>query len=105
MCQSRGRLTAMVISCAVVFGVVVSVLYHLTLQQLRWTDGQVTNVVVLLITTSAGVAALIAQREFSGVADRMVGQLQGSWRAEHVPAHLRCRLPRVHDVAGDAAQS
>jgi hypothetical protein len=73
---SRGWLTAMVISCAVVFGVILSVLYHLTVHVLPWNDGQVTNVVVLLITTSAGVATLIAQREFSGVADRMVGQLR-----------------------------
>jgi hypothetical protein len=66
----------MVISCLVVLGVLLSVLYHLTLRELDWDADQVTNIVLLLISTSAGVTTLIVQREFGGVAARMVSRLR-----------------------------
>jgi hypothetical protein len=74
---ARGWLTTLVVSCAAVFCVLLSILFHLTVRQLRWEDPQVTNIVLLLVSTAAGVATLLSQRDFGGVAGRMVSRLKG----------------------------
>jgi hypothetical protein len=74
---ARGWLTTLVVSCAVVLAVLLSVLFHFTFRQLDWGDAQVTNIVLLLASTAAGVATLISQRDFGGVAARMVSRLKG----------------------------
>lgn len=70
---SRGWLTTMMISCWVVFTVLLSVLLH---ERQRIDQTQATGVVVLLITISAGVATLIAQRDAGGLAARMMAPLR-----------------------------
>jgi hypothetical protein len=72
---TRGWLTAMLVSCWLIFAVLLSVALH----RLPSTSGaadEVTNIVVLLVSTSAGVATLVAQREFGGVGARLVAKLR-----------------------------
>ena len=72
---SRGWLTTMLISCWAIFLVLLSVGLHES-GQLPKDEQQVTNVILLLITVSAGVATLIAQRDTGGVAARMLTPLR-----------------------------
>jgi hypothetical protein len=69
---TRGWLTTMVTSCWLIFFVLLSLLLYSLLQSAPLAAEQVTNIVFLLVTTSAGVVALIAQRDFGGVAARLV---------------------------------
>ena len=72
---TRGWLTATLVSCWLIFAVLLSVAVH------RLPSGpsganQLTNVVVLLVSTSAGVATLVAQRDAGGVGARLVAKLR-----------------------------
>jgi len=69
---TRGWLTTMLTACWLIFAVLLSVAYHWLPAALDWSSDQVTNVVVLLISTSAGVATLVAQRDVGGVGARLV---------------------------------
>jgi hypothetical protein len=69
---TRGWLTTMVTSCWLIFFVLLSLLLYSLLQSAPLTADQLSNLVLLLVTTSAGVVALIAQRDFGGVAARLV---------------------------------
>lgn len=73
---TEGWLTSMLVSCWLIFIVLLSVAYHRLPVAFGWTSEQVTNVVVLLISTSAGVATLVAQRDFGGVGARLVARLR-----------------------------
>jgi hypothetical protein len=72
----HGWLTTLVASCWLVFLVLASVLYHWMSHPPRWSSDQVTNIAVLLVTTSAGVATLIAQRDVQGAAARLLTWLR-----------------------------
>ena len=70
---SRGWLTAMVLSCWLILGVPLSVATHWSGD---WPSDKLTNVVVLLLSTSAGVLTLVSQRDEGGVAARLVSRLR-----------------------------
>lgn len=75
---ARGWLSTNVVSS----WIVVLVLAALGIPWLRhdtaWPADRVTNMVLVLVTTSAGVATLIAQRDFAGVAARLVSRLRST---------------------------
>lgn len=71
-----GWLTQLVMSCFVIMAVLGSVYLHWTTTPTNWTQDQITNVVVVLITASAATATLIAQRDFHGLAASMVTHLR-----------------------------
>lgn len=73
---TRGWLTTMLVSCWLIFAVLLSVAYHQLPDAFGWNSDQVTNVVVLLVSTSAGVATLVAHREFGGVGAWLVARLR-----------------------------
>ena len=72
---ARGWLTTMVLSCWAILLVLISVAIHYH-NYARWPDAEKTNVFLMLITTSAGVAALLAQSDSRGVAARMLARLR-----------------------------
>jgi hypothetical protein len=72
----HGWLTTLVTSCWLIFLVLLSVLYHWRSHPPQWSSDQVTNIAVLLVTTSAGVATLIAQRGVQGAAARLLTWLR-----------------------------
>ncbi|HST83788.1 MAG TPA: hypothetical protein VLL08_18790 [Kineosporiaceae bacterium] len=73
-----GWLTTLAVSCWLIFAVLVSVAFHWYNDTAAvWDQSQTTNVCVLLISTSAGVATLIAQREFGGLAARLLVWMRG----------------------------
>jgi hypothetical protein len=74
--STRGWLTTSLISCWLIFAVLLSVVYHLFLRPPTWSDVQVTNVVLLLVSASGGVATLIAQRDSGALAARLVGRIR-----------------------------
>ncbi|WP_156135147.1 hypothetical protein [Arthrobacter sp. L77] len=74
---SRGWLTNAVFSCGLVAVVLASLVLKVTYGGASWSTGQVTNIIALLITTSAAVGAMIAHSTFTGVAARMVARLRG----------------------------
>jgi hypothetical protein len=68
-----GWLTTLWVSCWLIFAVLASVAYHWARGfAASWNADQATNICVLLVSTSAGVAAILAQREFGGLAARLV---------------------------------
>jgi hypothetical protein len=68
-----GWLTTLWVSCWLIFAVLASVAYHWARGfATSWNADQATNICVLLVSTSAGVAAILAQREFGGLAARLV---------------------------------
>lgn len=73
---THGWLNTMLVSCVAIFAVLCSVLFHWTMRQLEWSDQQVTNVVLLLVTASGAVATFVAQRESGGIAARVVSGLR-----------------------------
>jgi hypothetical protein len=73
---TRGWLTTTVLSCWLVSFVLLSVWFHMLRPPRLTGPEQVTNVVLLLVTASAGVATLIAQGDFTGVAARMLARLR-----------------------------
>jgi hypothetical protein len=75
---TAGWLTTLWVSCWLVFAVLASVAYHwYTGAAAAWDEDQATNVCVLLVSTSAGVATIIAQREFGGLAARLLVWMRG----------------------------
>lgn len=74
---SRGWLTNAVFSCAVVTGGLLWLSILASQHAMSWSTAQVTNIIAVLITTAAAVAATIAHSTFSGVAARMVARLRG----------------------------
>ena len=66
-----GWLGTVLITCVVIFLVLLSVARH-SPHPRTWSPDQVTNIIALLIAAAAGGAALIAQREFGGLAARLV---------------------------------
>lgn len=73
-----GWLTALCVSCWLVFAVLATVAFHwMRGLALSWNGDQATNVCVLLVSTSAGVATIIAQREFGGLAARLLAWMRG----------------------------
>lgn len=74
---ARGWLTTLTVSCFAVFLLLLSVLFHLPPGTTR-SETWVTNVVVLLITLSAGAATFVGQRDAGGVAARMVTKLRAA---------------------------
>lgn len=72
---ARGWLTTLTVSCLLVLVLLGSVTGNLFVVG-GWTDTQVTNVVLMLITLSAGAATYVAQRDAGGVAARMVARLR-----------------------------
>lgn len=73
---ARGWLTTVVASCYLVFVILASVLVNLIQDSASWSETQVTNIVLLLVTVSAGSATYVAQRDSGGVAARMVSRLR-----------------------------
>ncbi|WP_406053159.1 hypothetical protein [Kribbella sp. NBC_00889] len=73
---TRGWLTTMLVSCWLTFAVLLSVAVHQLPATSGWTSDQVTNVIVLLVSISAGAATLVAQRDFGGVGARLVARLR-----------------------------
>jgi len=69
--QSAGWLTTLFFATAAIFLVMLSVAVHAVTQD-AVDPGQDTNVIVLLITAAAAVATFVAQRDFPGVAARLV---------------------------------
>lgn len=73
---SRGWLTNAVFSCAVVAGGLLWLAILASGHKETWSTAQVTNIIAVLITTAAAVAATIAHTAFTGVAARMVARLR-----------------------------
>jgi hypothetical protein len=73
---TRGWLTTLLVCSWLIVGVLVSVAIHQPTGTTSWSADEVTNIVVLLVSTSAGVAALIAQREAGGVGARLVAWMR-----------------------------
>lgn len=73
---SRGWLTNAVFSCAVVAGGLWWLTIIASVHTKNWSTSQVTNIIAVLITTAAAVAATIAHSTFTGVAARMVSRLR-----------------------------
>jgi hypothetical protein len=76
---TRGWLSKTLLSCAVVFGVLLSVLFHLSVFQGRnpiLVGDAVRDAVVLLVATSAGVATMLAERDFRGFTAHLVSKLR-----------------------------
>lgn len=75
----RGWLTTLLACCTAILLVVLSVAWHATLmgEAGQWSEEQVTNIVLLLITVSAGAATYVAQHEAREVAARLVTWLRG----------------------------
>jgi hypothetical protein len=73
---TTGWLTTMLISCWAIFLVLASVLYHWWPAPPRWENDEGTNNVLLLITTSAGVATLLAQVDFQGLPARLLTRIR-----------------------------
>jgi hypothetical protein len=73
---SRGWLTQLVTSCAVILGILISLglLWQDKLSSL--TQDQLTNVVVILVAASAATATLVAERRFHGLPASMVTHLR-----------------------------
>nr|WP_306631339.1 hypothetical protein [Arthrobacter ulcerisalmonis] len=74
---SRGWLTNAVFSCVVVAGGLFWLAILADGHKETWSTAQVTNIIAVLITTAAAVAATIAHSTFTGVAARMVARLRG----------------------------
>jgi len=70
---SRGWLSTLLVASWLIVAVVCSAFFN---WEAGWGTDRVTNVVAILITTSAGAAAMLAQREFGGVAARLVSRLR-----------------------------
>jgi hypothetical protein len=73
---TRGWLTSVALACAAVFGIMLSVMLHKVGWRNSPQNNQLTNIVLLLVTTSAGVITLVAQRDFGGVAARLVSKVR-----------------------------
>jgi hypothetical protein len=74
---TRGWLSTVLLSCWLIFAVLGSVWYHLKGKTaVTWSNDQLTNVALLLVTVSAASATFIAQRDAGGVAARMVTWLR-----------------------------
>jgi hypothetical protein len=69
--ERAGWLTTLLIATLAVFLVLFSVAYH-AVRQRAPDPVQDTNVIVLLITTAAAAAAFLSQRDFTGVAARLI---------------------------------
>jgi hypothetical protein len=69
--HKAGWLTTLLITTLAIFLVLLSVAWHAQRQDSPAPD-QYTNVIVLLITTAAAAAAFLSQRDFTGVAARML---------------------------------
>jgi hypothetical protein len=74
--QRAGWLTTLLVATAAIFLVLFSVAWHAQTQRAPDPD-QDTNVIVLLITTAAAAATFVAQRDFPGVAARLVSWMRG----------------------------
>jgi hypothetical protein len=73
---SRGWLTQLVTSCAVIFGILVALLVLWVNRLPTMTQDQLTNVVVILVSASAATATLVAQKRFYGLPASMVTYLR-----------------------------
>lgn len=73
---SRGWLATLVVACLTIMLVLLSVTLQWRGAPPAWSENQVTNVVLLLVTASASAATLIAQREFGGLAATLVSTLR-----------------------------
>ncbi|MDN5768003.1 MAG: hypothetical protein L0H78_19560, partial [Humibacillus sp.] len=75
---SRGWLSTLTVSVLAITIVMVTVAYHARLLDERgqWTVNQVTNIVLLLVTVTAGAATYVAQHQAGAVASRMVSKLR-----------------------------
>jgi hypothetical protein len=71
----RGWLAQLVTSCALIFAVLLSVVIHWPAAP-RWSEQQLTNVVLILVSASAATATLVAQRDFHGLGAYMVTHLR-----------------------------
>ena len=71
-----GWLDTLLVSCLVIVGVLASVGWHLHTSPTAWTQDQLTNIIVLLVTASAGTVTLVAQRDFHGLAASIVTHLR-----------------------------
>jgi hypothetical protein len=80
--STQGWWATMVFSCWLIFSVLATLLIHLYVQSPQLVADQVTNLVVLLVTTSAGVVALLAQRDFGAVAARLLTPMMAMAAAE-----------------------
>jgi hypothetical protein len=72
---SRGWLTQLVTSCGLILAVLAALVLNWP-SDLRWTENQITNVIVILVAASAATATLVAQREFHGLGAFMVTWLR-----------------------------
>ena len=70
---ARGWLTTVLVAAVAVFGVVLSVWCHWLRGDPRWEADQIATVVLVLITTSAAAATLVAQRDSGDIGARFVG--------------------------------
>lgn len=73
---SRGWFMTLLASCTIIALVMAVVAWHWLGPAPTWTETQVTNVAVILITVSASAATLVAHREFGGLAASMVTGLR-----------------------------
>jgi hypothetical protein len=69
---ARGWLTTVVAGALAIAGMQTAVALEWWSRSQNWTPEEVTNIVLILVTASAAVIALVAQQEFRGVAARMV---------------------------------
>lgn len=75
---TRGWLSTLLVSCWATFLAMVAVTYHAHLygHEGHWGTGQVTNIVLLLVTVSVGASTYVAQHPSGDVAARMVTGLR-----------------------------
>jgi hypothetical protein len=73
---TRGWLTTMLASTWVILAALTAVSLPWTAGTEAWTDSEKRDLVVVLVTTSAGVAALIAHNDFGEVAARLVAPVR-----------------------------
>jgi hypothetical protein len=73
---TRGWLTTMLASSWIILCVLGLVALPWTMDAELWEDGQVRDLVLVLATTAAGIAALVAHNDFGEVATRLVAPIR-----------------------------
>jgi hypothetical protein len=104
---SRGWLSTLMVSCWAIVLVMLSVLWHVHKlgHHHQWTTDQVTNIVLLLVTVTAGAATYVAQHHTVDVAARMVTYLRGVGTvAITIPAVAATMLVYLRNPAAKGAK-
>ncbi len=102
--QTAGWLTTLLIATLAVFLVLASVAVHAITQE-NPADDQDTNAVVLLITTAAAAAAFLSQRDFTGVAARLITGMRAVGGVSMALPIVAAGFLTYHEVSRDSSGS